>query len=333
MRQSNILMENTALIIAAAALLVGAAALSPSTASAASCCGGGSTSALIVPKYAWAVADVSFDLELYDGYWNQNGTHKQDPPESDLKQYRMNAGYAQRLARDWQVGVLLPYIWNENKYSGLASSTNGLGDTSLALWYEALDDESPLKVRGAGDLIPAVTLGLSVLLPTGISPYDDIKSSFDVTGRGFYRLDGNLIIEKTIQPWYLSLVTTYGTHFERTVNREYGKYVEPFEKRLGDRFSTAFSVGYRLVFGTGGDTLTGTASYAYLKEGKSSIKGITDDTSGMNKQSAGFALSYANLDQDWSSRVAWNHAIAEDGWGRNFPTTDIITVGVRYVFR
>jgi hypothetical protein len=79
--------------------------------------------------------------------------------------------------------------------------------------------------------------------------------------------------------------------------------------------------------------MTSTVSYAFLKEGKSSINGITDDTGGMTKQSAGLAFNYANMDQDWSTRIAWNHAIAEDGWGRNFPTTDIITVGVRYVFR
>jgi hypothetical protein len=288
---------------------------------------------LIVPKYAISVADISFDIEMYDGYWNQDGNHKNDPPESDLKQYRLNLGYAQRFAKDWQAGVILPYIWNENKFSGLSSSTSGLGDTSLSLFYDVRDDHSPLRIQTPGDLIPAMTAGLSLLLPTGISPYDDIKSSFDVTGRGFYRLDGNLIIDKTIKAWNLNITTSYGTHFERTVNQEYGKPVEPFKKQLGDRFSTSISLGYLFVFGTGGDTMTSSVSYAFLKEGKSSINGITDDTGGMTKQSAGLAFSYANMDQDWSTRIAWNHAIAEDGWGRNFPTTDIITVGVRYVFR
>jgi hypothetical protein len=319
--------------ILSAALLTGTAVLFPANSRAASCCGGGSSLSLIVPKYAMSVADLSFDMEIYDGYWNQNGIHKNDPPESDLKQYRLNLGYAQRFAKDWQAGIILPYIWNENKFSGLSSSTSGLGDISLSLFYDILDDQSPLRIQTPGDLIPAVTGGISLLLPTGISPYDDINSSFDVTGRGFYRLDGNLIIDKSFNAWNLNFTNSYGTHFERSVNQEYGKPVEPFKKRLGDRFSSSVSLGYRFVFGTGGDTLTGTVSYAFLKEGKSSINGITVETSGMMKQSAGLTFSYANIDQDWSTRIAWNHAIAEDGWGKNFPTTDIITVGVRYVFR
>lgn len=317
----------------AAALLGGAALLSPLNGWAGSCCGGGSATSLLVPSYARAVADLSFDAELYDGYWNVDGVHKPDPPGSDLKQYRLNLGYAQRLARDWQAGVTLPYVWNENKYSGLSSSTDGLGDMSLFVWYEALADESSWRVKSARDLIPAVTLGLSVLLPTGISPYDDVKSSFDVTGRGFYRLDGNLLIDKTVQPWNASLALAYGTYFERSVNREYDRYVEPYRKRLGDRFSAVFSLGYRFVLGTRGDTLTATASYAYLHEEDGRINGVPDPTTGFGKQSAGIAFNYANLDRDWSLRVGWNHAIAENGWGRNFPTTDIITTGVRYVFR
>jgi len=326
-------MRSSNLSRTAAALLVGAAVLSPLCAWAGSCCGGGSAASLLVPKYARAVADLSFDAELYDGYWNFDGDHKPDPPDSDLKQYRLNLGYAQRLARDWQASVTLPYVWNENKYSGLSSGTDGLGDMAVSLWYEALDDESAWRVKNARDLIPAVTLGLSLLLPTGISPYDDVKSSFDVTGRGFYRLDGNLIIDKTVQPWNASLALTYGTYFERSVNREYGRYVEPYRKQLGDRFSAVFCLGYRFVLGTAGDTLTATASYAYLHEDDGSVNGVTDTTTGFEKQSAGLAFTYANLDRDWSLRAGWNHAIAANGWGRNFPTTDIITTGVRYVFR
>ena len=37
--------------------------------------------------------------------------------------------------------------------------------------------------------------------------------------------------------------------------------------------------------------------------------------------------------EDWSARLSWSHAIQANGWGRNFPTTDIVTAGVRYVLR
>lgn len=319
--------------MAAAALIAGAAALLPTAALAGSCCGGGSAVSLIVPKYAWGVADLSFDMELYDGYWDQGGRHRSDPPGSDLRQYRVNLGYGQRIARDWQAGITLPYVWNDNSYSGLSSRSDGLGDTTVSLWYEALDDDSTWRVRKPADLIPGVTIGMSLLLPTGISPYDDVNSSFDVTGRGFYRLDGNLLVDKTVRPWSASASFSYGTHFERSVNREYGRYVEPYRRQLGDRLATSVSLGYSYPLGSGGDTVTATASYSYLHEGDGSVNGAADGSTAFSKQSLGGQLTYGSSDQDWSVRAGWNHAVQEDGWGRNFPTTDIFSVGVRYVFR
>lgn len=315
-----------------AALLAGAAALFPVDSYAASCCGGGPAASLTVPRYATAVADFSFDTERYDGYWNQTRNYVADPPGSDLKQYRINMGLGYRIATDWQAGISLPYVWNDNSYSGVSSQTSGLGDTTLSLTYEALDDNSAWKVRDAGDLIPGVSLGVSLLIPTGISPYDTQQSSFDITGRGFYRLDGTLLVEKTIRPWNASLALSYGTYLERTVNREYGKYVEPYKKDLGDRFSASLATGYTYVIGTGGDSLAGTLSYAYLNEADASFNGKQDNGSGFDKQSIGAALSYSNNDENWSVRIGWNHAIKQNGWGKNFPATDVLSVGVRYVF-
>lgn len=315
-----------------AALIMGAALLAPYESGAASCCGGGSAVYLIVPKYAVAIADLSFDTEQYDGFWNQDRNHVADPPGSDLKQYRLNMGIGYRIAADWQANISLPYVWNDNSYSGVSSRTNGLGDMTVSLMYEVLDDKSSWQVREIGDLVPAVTLGLSLLIPTGISPYNNQQSSFDITGRGFYRLDGNLLIEKTIRPWSASLALGYGAYLERSVNREYGKFVEPYRKKLGDRFTASLSAGYTYVIGTGGDTVTGTVTYNYLSESDAGFNGKRDSGSGFDKLSAGAALSYANNDSNWSIRGSWNHAIKQNGWGRNFPATDVITVGVRYVF-
>lgn len=325
-------MNSSYLVYVMAALLTGAAALFPCRSFAASCCGGGSVASLSVPKYATAIADFSFDMELYDGYWNQERKHVADPPGSDLKQYRLNMGVGYRFAKDWQTSVSLPYVWNDNSYSGVSSRTSGLGDSTVSLMYELLDDNSAWKVRDLGDMVPGVTLGLSLLIPTGISPYDNQQSSFDITGRGFYRLDGTLLIEKTIRPWNASLALGYGTYLERSINREYGKYVEPYRKDLGDRFSASLSTGYTFILGTGGDSITATASYAYLNEADASYNGKRDSGSGFDKQSLGGALSYSNNDQNWSVRCGWNHAIRQNGWGQNFPTTDVISVGVRYAF-
>jgi hypothetical protein len=258
-------MKKSLFIFFCAALILGAASSLPGSALAASCCGGGSATSLIVPKFAKAVVDTCFDLEIYNGFWNQNDKHTPDPSGSDLKQYRLNFGYAQRLARNWQASIIVPYVWNSNRYSGLSSRSDGLGDATIALWYEAWDDQSAWKIQKPKDLIPAVTVGVSVLLPTGISPYDDVGSSFDVTGRGFYRVDGNLLVDKTIQHWNISMMMSYGTYVERPVNKEYGKYVQPYRKKLGDRVSASTSLGYNYVLTTRGDSLGGMVTCLYNK--------------------------------------------------------------------
>lgn len=326
-------MRNLLFLTGFAALLAGAALLSSSAAEAASCCGGGTASGLVVPKLGRAVADISTDLEIYDGYWNQEEKYTRDPPETDLRQYRLNLGYGRRFAQKWQAGFILPYLWNENNYSGLKTSSQGLGDASLFMWYDLLEERPLWRTKGADALIPTITVGTALLLPTGISPYDNEESSFDITGRGFYRLDGNLLIDKTIKAWNTSLSLGYGTYLERPVNQEYGKAVDPYHRRPGDRVSASASLGYRYFIGTGGDALTGTLGYAYFHEAEARIDGEKDRNSSFSKQALSGTLTYSSMDSDWSVRGAWSHALRENGWGENFPVTDIYTLGVRYVFR
>lgn len=326
-------MINPIATLLSAALLGGAALLAPLPALAGSCCGGGASTALILPKYAQAMIDVSADVEKYDGFWNQEGKYIPDPPGSDLRQYRINLGYARRLASRWQAGVILPYVWNDNTYSSLTSRTDGLGDMSLSLWYEALDDLSSWKVREAKDLIPSVMIGASLLIPTGVSPYDDVSSSFDVTGRGFYRLDGNVFIAKTVNPWNATLTTSYGTHIERAINAEYGKFIEPYHKKLGDRFSASFFLSYNVYIGSGGDYVAASGGVTYLREADATIDGNRDRDSGFRRETVGGMLAYGSTDSDWSIRASWTHAVQHDGWGENFPVTDVYGLGVRYVFR
>src|SRR5512135_1291362 len=84
-----------------AALFAGAAILYPLPSLAGSCCGGGSGTSLLLPRIYQGMIDVSVDTEIYHGYWDLNGKVKSDPPESDLRQYRLNIGYARRLAERW----------------------------------------------------------------------------------------------------------------------------------------------------------------------------------------------------------------------------------------
>jgi hypothetical protein len=318
---------------ATAAFLLGAVYLGGSAVQAASCCGGGSSSSLIMPKFSEALLDVSIDLERYDGFWNKDGDYTPDPDDSELRQYRMNLGYAARLASRWQASVSLPYIWNDNQYSGLKSSSDGLGDMAINLWYEAFDGVTCVwKVKAAEDLKPAAYFGATLTVPTGVSPYDDVENNFDITGRGFYRLDANILLEKTVYPWSVALQLSYGQYLERSVNREYGKYVEPYDKKLGDRFAGSLSLGY-VQFLDSMDTITYTLGYSGIKEDEAIIDGAVDTTSGMEKRSWTVTIAYATMDKDWVFKASWSPATKIDAWGENFPVTEQLTLGVSHVLR
>lgn len=323
---------NVSRIVSSTVLIAGCCLISTNS-FAASCCGGGSATSLVLPKFSKAMVDFSFDYEKYDGFWNKQGDHTPDPPNSALKQYRLNAGYAHRLASRWQASFNLPYVWNDNQYSGRSSETDGLGDSTINFWYESFDGIKCIwKVRKPKDLIPAAYFGTSITLPTGVSPYDDVDNSFDVTGRGFYRVDANMLLDKTIYPWNGTLLMSYGKHIDRSVNREYGNYVEPYKKSLGDRFQSTVSLGYT-YFMESMNTLTYTFAYSYLKEDKGKINGHDDPTSGFTKQSIAGTIAFATMDRDWVVKATWSHALKDDNWGKNFPTTDIFSLGVSHVLR
>ncbi len=306
--------------------------LSVSTAWAASCCGGGSASSLLLPKFTKAMSDASLDIEQYDGFWNRDGVHTPDPPGSDLAQYRLNLGYAHRFAPRWQGSISLPYVWNENDYAGLKSSTRGFGDATLSLWYENFDRAQCVwEVKDIRDLIPATYFGATLTLPTGVSPYDDVGNSFDITGRGFYRLDGNILLDKTIYPWNASLKLGYGISFERSVNREYGNYVEPYDRKLGNRTQVSASFGYTRLLESM-NTLTYTLAWSDLQEDEGRLDGRPDPATGFRKRSIAATVAFSTFDKKWVIKFTWSHALRGDGWGENFPTTDIYTVGVSHAY-
>lgn len=300
---------------------------------AASCCGGGGSTSLVLPKFSRSMLDVSLDYEQYDGFWDNDGNWKQDPPGSDLNQYRMNFGYAHRLSENWQASVSIPYAWNRNQYASLERNTDGLGDTTLSFWYESFEKITCVwDVVTWEDLLPAVYWGGALTVPTGTSPYDDVEDNFDITGRGAYRFDLSVLVEKTIYPWNASFNASYGKYLERSVNREYGTHVEPYDKQLGDRINATLSLGYT-HFTDQMNSLTTTVSYTYLEEEESEIDGVTDPTSGFQKESIALALAWATADRNWITTVTWSHAPKSDDWGVNFPSTDILTVGLTHVLR
>ncbi len=315
------------------ALAISALLLCSSNVYAASCCGGGSSGSLVLPKFNSKMIDVSVDIENYNGYWDQNGDYKQDPEGSELNQYRLNVGGAYRISNNWQTSVMLPYIWNDNSFAGTTNSNSNIGDIKIGLWYETFDLVTCVyKINSIHDLKPSIYLGGTLTLPTGQSKYSDhTAKATEITGRGFYRLDANLLIEKTVYPFTVTLQGSYGKYLERDVNKEFDKPVEPYKINPGDRMFASAAMGYT-YFLDDLDNLTFTGAISGLKEGAGQVGGVNNPLSKLEKLSAAFTTAYASPDKRWIVKGTWSHAFRKDGWGKSFPTTDIFTLGVSYVF-
>ena len=315
-----------------AAFLVGAALLMPITSFAASCCGGGSGGSLILPKFRDLSVGATIAYEKYDGFWDKDGLWHQDPEGSDLSQTRLSLGVAKRINDNWQISLSTPFVWNRNQYANNTFNTSGIGDSTIGILYEAFDDITCTWVLDTWeDYKPAMYFGATLTVPTGISPYDDVTNNFDITGRGFYRLDIKTSFEKTVYPWNATVALNYGKYFERSINREYGEYVAPYQKNLGDRFSGSASLGYT-YFISSGDTLTITGAYAYMTEAKATIDGLTDETSGISKKSFSGTAAWSNEDKSLIYKLSYAYTPHYHNWGANFPTTSSLSLGVNYVY-
>jgi hypothetical protein len=160
---------------------------------------------------------------------------------------------------------------------------------------------------------------------------DSVSQNDEITGRGLYRFDTNIVIEKTIYPYTATLQGSYGKYLARPVNQEYGDAIEPYTRRLGDRTSLSASLGYT-IFLEDLDTLTITAALSKLSEDKAQIANHKEAKSQREKQSAALSMAYATPDLRYIYKASWSHAFASDDYGMNFSVTDIITLGVSYAF-
>jgi hypothetical protein len=316
---------------AAAALTL--LALLPGAARAASCCGGGGGGAVVVPRDNRFLLDLSLEAEEYVGQWDQDGVHRPDAPGAQPAQRRVGLAGGWRFARDWQVGLSVPWVWNDNRFSTYSRHTSSVGDTTLSVAWDLHAERSIWKILSAADLLPSVTVGAALLVPTGLSPYDAIDDQYDVTGRGFYRLDATLAVDKTFRGFSASLAAAYGVHLERSVNRFNGLFKAPYQEQLGARASASLSAGYRLFVGASGDSLTTTGAFSWLHEADRSLNGNRQRETGLFKTALAATVTWAGTDRDWSLRASWSHALRRDGWGAGFPTTDVFSVGYRHVLR
>lgn len=314
----------------AAALAFSGCALFLSIAThAASCCGGGAGNSIILPKFENHMLDVSTGYVHYDGFWDSAGNKKQDPANATLTQQTLNTSYATRLAEQWQANVFIPVTINESKYGDSTEYQTGIGDMQVGIWYEAFERVTCVyKITGWQSLKPSLYFGSQLTLPTGYSQHShEVKSNFDITGRGFYRWDMSTIIEKTVYPWTLSYQHTLGYHLERPVNQEYGNAVTPYDKQLGTTNSWSLAGSYTW-FLPDYSMLSLTITHAEMKERDARIDSERIDNTGFTESRLAASLVWNSTSRDWLVKTSFSEALT----GRNYSKTHTVNIGASYVF-
>lgn len=310
------------------AAFVGFLTLPSSTVLAASCCGGGAGTSVILPKFNDMMVEANSAYEQFDGNWNPDGHYVEEVDGQDLNELTTTISMAKRLHDHWQFSLNLPYTRHDNQYSGESGNSGGLGDTSMSIWYEAFENVTCVyRIAGWESLKPSIYIGGQLTVPTGKSRYSDrVDRSEEITGRGFYRFDSQVMVEKTIYPWSLSVTWMYGKYLERPVNQEYGRDIEPYDKQLGDRHSLSSSLGYTW-FAKDMSMVTLSTSYTDLSEGASSIDGDRNEDDAFQKISTGLNLTYTSPRRDWFAKLGYSQAER----GTRTPRSSAINLGVGYV--
>lgn len=187
---------------------------------AASCCGGSSAAdALSLPKFLQAAANVRLavtdDLDLRSGDGDRLQVNSWRTTES-----RLSIAGAYRLGEDWQGSVAAPIIVKRAAASGREAWGGGLGDMSLALRYEWLDEDTCYAHPATGwsrrDVMPAVHFFSRLRLPSGraeTTASDPLGAR--LTGSGDWLVAGGAEVIKVWGKWGHSLDLSAGRSWPR----------------------------------------------------------------------------------------------------------------------
>jgi hypothetical protein len=163
----------------------------------------------------------------------------------------MPIGINYGLTSALEINTTLPYTYNNNEVISADNVTKdsikGLGDITLGLLY---------KVKSESKAIPAVTLSLNIIAPTG-KESDPSDVNLLSAGAGFWAISTNLHLSKSVDPAVLFFNIGYQYTFEDT---QFGVNVQPGQAYIYG-LGAGLSVNDSVAF-------SGRLSGSYQKEAK-----------------------------------------------------------------
>ena len=290
-------------------LLAATLLLAPAAAHAAACCL--STSAFGAGRLA-AWEDAAAGIQL--GYASNGGRFGDDGTFAGNRDYeereaRATAFAIIRLARDWEAGVRVPWVFGARASGDVDETGNGIGDLSFALRWDAIQ---PGKLPGL-----AVVAGAS--LGTGRSTGDTEQVlGADVTGRGDSVFSLGVSLEKAWQPWFVRLDAAA---------------LLPLARDEGDHQLRA-GPGAEVLFGGGVELGAGVVVSLVPRlrwHADTTRDGFRAPASSSLEITVGPSLAW-DFSEHWTLQLGADTGLPLDGLGRNRPLLTAASVGFRRGF-
>lgn len=302
-------------------IMMAVAAAWTSKAPASSCCaGGGGQSICVLPYEQRYQIGVTSTYRFIEGEFDPYGNYTRNAEGYSFRQITTVVGGAYRLGEDWQAGLSVPVITNQQTISGNSRSATALGDPAIEARYTLFEDLAFLRFR------PQITFYGGVRLPLGNSIYDSRDPySLDVVGDGTTTFHAGINASKLYRPVKFTLDSTFFYPTERTVNRMRGAVVpSPYQLRTGNRFQFVESVTDLL-----NSRWSGVLGLRQLWVSQSSINGNAGEGSAQRLFSSLAAVNYF-LENSWAFALNYETAFPFFRYLANQPNAQSVALAMTY---
>ncbi len=290
---------------------------SPEKILASACCvgGGGAKSFLNLEELESYELGISYSFSDSFGLFDPYG----DLYETNVNQMMaVSMGGAFRIAQNWDVYFVLPWVNQLSQYPGEIYTSNALGDV-----YGGVRT-TLLRSLFYNDWYPTIMAYASLKFPSGqLERFLPNGSLYLGTGDGTYAPTVGVNLSKEILPWLFYFTASYTPHFLATLPAPTGGIMQYLKGDIYDiTESLAYVASRRLSASLGFEQTWSTEAY---------VNGVIQPLSSTRVGSAFVAGTYF-LSRLCSLILGVSAAIPYSGFGENLLATRAITLTTKYGF-
>jgi hypothetical protein len=290
------------------------------------CCGGGVYDVAVLSLNKRALFNVGYKFDNYMGVWDSDNQWR----KTSQTTYQMTPTFsgAYRFNKQWQAGVLVPFVINKNDLPGLPVNGSGIGDVVLSGRYEIFHEYTLYKEKDkikTDKKTPYLAVTFGMTFPTGKSD-ENANSEIDITGKGFYTTSLGLSFIKTILKDKIQIGSdlSWQHSFDKTYEKYYSESIPSYVRNQGERYNYSVTANYLINFYN-----SVSLSLGGYYQNSYSINGTSIDNT--NENALSIITSYTWYPKTYvriSPLIKWN--IPTTGYGKNAIGSTLFGINLVY---